>query len=1004
MLEDWLPAGLEYLACGTGDNTTEAPTNPGSDRGVSGLGPDQPGQRARRPRLPRARRGRDRRGRPRRRRPDAARPSTPTSPGAGSGDLAVGESRKIQYVAAVPIRENTLDWPHGEPDPASTDQASNLDNNSGAETQDEQPLTNYAQGFGDFDGVLPVTDSGTKTVTAEDIRILKSVSNGELAQGDVERWTLRIDTGEYRYVDDVRVTDTLPDGYCPLGSQNFEHTPPAAEAECSPTRRRALEALHERRRAGRRQLEARLGLLDRPRARADGALVEPHDQLPDEDARELPGELRRRGPDPGARRPLELGLAARRGLRPLRPRRRRRLRAALGRRDRPRRAQRHRRRRRLRRRPVGARPDDREADLGRARRRSTATPPTTSPRSRSTAPATRSAGSSASTSTTALDTRTPVVTDFLPPHTAYVSGSAHPTADNTVTIASFDDSQAADDVLSWTLGDSGYADRSQVFEVVLATTVEGYPDARSGDIAGNLMKFSHTNTAGRSFPLRARRDFAIDLAELTLLKGVKDVNNVPAAGNGPNVDNVAVRGGDRVTYRVDITNNGTRAARQTQVWDKLPTGIACADVFPGSISDGGACNAAQNRIEWTLPADIAPSGGTKQLNYDVIIPSASRPEQNYVNTAGVRRYESATNEGGTYERIPKQNIDPAQEPNANADVAKDTSRVFTPDLTIAKTRTTEVTQSGNDLNTQATIGEEINYTVRITVPHGTTIHSSALTDALGTRQTYVPGSADGEAERRRAAGRLHAHRRRQRDRPAVPGELRERPGLGRRRLRDHLQGEGRRRLPREPAQRRARSDELDAAEPRRLPVARPGERGPQRELDGEHDAGRAEPRDHQGTQRRRRLRRPGPGRPLHGHPAQQQRHADLDRQRPRGRRHAAGRPDAGRRRRQPDRRRRRRPARRRDLERERPHDHLDDRVAGAGRERREALRRQGRQRPDLDRDAAEHGARAHLRPSRRRRRRRRAHRPRRDPDGGPRLLGDGERRACSSPGPRSTSR
>ncbi len=179
-VEDWLPAGLEYLGCGAGDNTTDAPTNPGSDEEYAGSGPINPGN------APAA--------------PDCVEPVTVetllTDPdGAGPlptgvythvvwnglGDLAADGELRLQYVAAVPLRENTMTWtsPFGAPTPVSLGQGSNLDNNSGPETQDEQALTNYSTVAGDYDGTLAVSDDDALTRTAEDLRVLKSVDNGD---------------------------------------------------------------------------------------------------------------------------------------------------------------------------------------------------------------------------------------------------------------------------------------------------------------------------------------------------------------------------------------------------------------------------------------------------------------------------------------------------------------------------------------------------------------------------------------------------------------------------------------------------------------------------------------------------------------------------------------------------------------------------------------------------------------------------------------------------------
>ena len=46
---------------------------------------------------------------------------------------------------------------------------------------------------------------------------------------------MKIESSEYRYVDNVRVDDTLPNGLCPLGKVNYEKPPPTALTECNPT-------------------------------------------------------------------------------------------------------------------------------------------------------------------------------------------------------------------------------------------------------------------------------------------------------------------------------------------------------------------------------------------------------------------------------------------------------------------------------------------------------------------------------------------------------------------------------------------------------------------------------------------------------------------------------------------------------------------------------------------------------------------------------------------------
>ncbi len=236
-LEDYIPAGLEFLGCaGTPDHTTDAPTNPGSTDEYKGSGPI-----------------------------DVAHPTAaelcvepdlvetvdldpdgilgPLPAGVYThvkwndiGDFGPDGTRTIRYGAAIPIRENTTDWTGAVPN-TTGQQTANLDNNSGPETYDEQPLLNGAIVAGTYQAPAKpgkaVSDEGTLLRTAEDIAIQKSNDLGSLNQGDITKWTLDLQTSEYRTVDDVVINDTLPNGLCPLGDRNYEN-PVDTKAECDP--------------------------------------------------------------------------------------------------------------------------------------------------------------------------------------------------------------------------------------------------------------------------------------------------------------------------------------------------------------------------------------------------------------------------------------------------------------------------------------------------------------------------------------------------------------------------------------------------------------------------------------------------------------------------------------------------------------------------------------------------------------------------------------------------
>src|SRR5690606_7897445 len=99
---------------------------------------------------------------------------------------------------------------------------------------------------------------------------------------------------------------------------------------------------------------------------------------------------------------------------------------------------------------------------------------------------------------------------------------------------------------------------SKVFEVTFESTVGSVEGHASGDVEGNLLKFSYENTKGTAFTLRDRTDFKLKLPALSLVKGVSRVNDkgtvAPPAGNGPNVDHVQVQEQDLVEYRIDVRN------------------------------------------------------------------------------------------------------------------------------------------------------------------------------------------------------------------------------------------------------------------------------------------------------------------------------------------------------------------------------------------------------------------------------------------------------------------
>ncbi len=123
-----------------------------------------------------------------------------------------------------------------------------------------------------------------------------------------------------------------------------------------------------------------------------------------------------------------------------------------------------------------------------------------------------------------------------------------------------------------------------------------------------------------------------------------------------------------------------------------------------------------------------------------------RPGSTFNHRAGVRTYESDENAGGTFRYYPATNIDPAVTAGmVNTTAAADPTSVASAAPTVTLTRSTGVSETGNDnatANAQVTIGERIDYASTLTIPAGTTLSGSqsTWTMPLGTRQTFVPGS------------------------------------------------------------------------------------------------------------------------------------------------------------------------------------------------------------------------------------------------------------------------
>ncbi len=748
---DYLPAGLEFLGCGTTDNTTNAAgTNPGSADEYPGSGPLGTGQSdtsatcltpASVSTVQLASSG-----------GNGSQPAQPIVAGTSTytkvvwdiGNLAPKQSKQITYLAAVPLRENAA-FTGTAPSDASGAQGSNLDNNTGPETADGQNLTNLGVVAGTYTGpVAPgsssaVSASGTQTVEAVDLAIQKTDSQSDFVGGDLHTYTLHYETSEYRYSTGVTITDNLPNGMCPIGSQNYD---PNNDPECAPQGGAEpsvpYTSVAETADGGfhitwdlstlptNTDTSITFPAVDRSSYQSGGSSSTP---TLSEDS--FVNTTSITGTALGAcQNGTQGGEVCPPGDTNL----------------------------------IYSGEATPETPVNGSQATETATAPTLTKEVAVVPAGNRAVDCSAQTYTASVPTyqlgdtvcfqvsvhfaagqtnRAPVVTDFLPANSTYVDGSEAPTSTNTATIAGFA-SDSSTGQLSWTLGATVPGGGStlyvgpeangsgRTFQADFALKPTADPTAGSPyTLTQNLAKETQLNTAGDAISLRALATYQLSRPILTLAKAVETVNGAPPNGSPP-----LVQDGDTVGYGVTLTNRGLEPASAVAATDALPPQVTCANVT--LISDGGTCSdaASPSTISWsglsvpaaTQAASGAVTNAARTLTYDVTVPTTIGANESLTNTASVTTYQGQPNGGAppnTY--IPGTGGSPAATGSATVALQR-------PSLT--KAATTSVTEAGNNTPSQATIGETITYTVVATVPAGSTLYGGKITDPLGPNETY----------------------------------------------------------------------------------------------------------------------------------------------------------------------------------------------------------------------------------------------------------------------------
>ncbi|MCD7101404.1 isopeptide-forming domain-containing fimbrial protein [Pseudoclavibacter sp. 13-3] len=267
-------------------------------------------------------------------------------------------------------------------------------------------------------------------------------------------------------------------------------------------------------------------------------------------------------------------------------------------------------------------------------------------------------------------------------------------------------------VLSWTANDNyqSLGDDPAEFALNIAVRVTDAPAAGgSVTVKDNLAKASITNNSGQVVTFRDRVSFWVEPdAKVALDKSIVGIGSAGTVGQNPLPDGSQVKSGQTVTYKIAVTNTNSYAISDPEIWDVLPAEFVAGsaklysdEALSNQITD--ALDEPNKTLKWTHNGTMA-AGAT--ATYYVTQQVADNPEVNklFTNTAGVRHFttilDQNTSSPTTWDWYPAQNIDTsiqsggAIEPNAPR--ADDSANVRAENVVLNKQVTSGLGQAQNN--------------------------------------------------------------------------------------------------------------------------------------------------------------------------------------------------------------------------------------------------------------------------------------------------------------------
>lgn len=615
MVVDYLPATLEFLGCGLVDNSapgTEEYTGSGRLDGTPAVGSD------------------------------CLTPvsvETVENPGSLSGvftkvvwDLGtLGGSDPdvvtIKYAAAIPLRANTMTWPGTEPDAVSLEQAANLDNNTGAFTRQNgagSSATNTVTATGTYTGPVVVDPAdraveatAAKTVKMMDLSVVKSVTTPDAGDFNSDKdatFKLHLRVSEYTNARAMTITDTIPNGLCPLVPDTVTlsiapgNDPSNLPSKCEPSGSGSVDNATVDSLTWNADGTFTLVMTPDPtQIDADGTLDVTYDAFmgasyldsatgaPTVAGDSFVNSVEIAGTTDDLVSTLDaVGVNddSGAGIHSAPPKISKKV---LSRPI-----------------PVDGTPVDCATAIGYIDHTTDPAP----------LPPSYQVGDKICfeltvTFSESTLTRNAQITDFVPVGTSFdgfeVAGDSDVPADQVTPVAGTEAATPrGDKPASWNLGDKEgdnyYVGKGATLTMYVSAIAVSAAVSTDVDITANLMKYRQESTNGTVVALRDQADYGVYVVDPQLSKGVLSVarSGSPTKTYSPPAADAPVIEGDDVTYQIDVSEFGSFEMENIQVWDALPDGLSCVSAQVTDISDSGIC---YDPTDTGYPSDSVAVGG-----------------------------------------------------------------------------------------------------------------------------------------------------------------------------------------------------------------------------------------------------------------------------------------------------------------------------------------------------------------------------------------------------------